>query len=154
MENEENRGLIHKKAYEDQYTKLFQFSLELSHYFLSLSYSWILRVFLEHSWRVCHTFIFGARRQRKSRKVQEDIKIRNYIIFFLQVLGCMYVFLTSFGMHGICMWFIGHDLSLAWRMAWIDSVFSQPCHFLDNHGDCGFISLFCFFWFSCFLSLA
>jgi len=24
-------------------------------------------------------------------------------------------------MHGICMWFLGCDLSLAWRISWIDS---------------------------------
>jgi len=47
-------------------------------------------------------------------KAQEDIGIRNYNEIFLQVPICMYVFLTSFGMHDICMWIIiGHDLSLA-----------------------------------------
>ena len=33
----------------------------------------------------------------------------------------MYAFLTSFGMHSICMWIFGHDLLQAWRIAWIDS---------------------------------
>ena len=50
-------------------------------------------------------------------KVQEESEINKYNEFSLQVLSCMYVFLASFGMHGICMWFIGHDLSLAWRIA-------------------------------------
>ena len=55
-------------------------------------------------------------------KAQEDIGIRNYNEIFLQVPICMYVFLTSFGMHDICMWIIiGHDLSLAWRIVWIDN---------------------------------
>ena len=37
----------------------------------------------------------------------------NYIRFFLQVMSCMYVFLTSFGTNGICMWFLAHNVSLA-----------------------------------------
>ena len=37
MENEENKGLIHKKDYEDQPVTFFSSVLELSHYSLSLS---------------------------------------------------------------------------------------------------------------------
>jgi len=37
MENEENRGLIHKKSYEDKLVTFFSLVLELSHYSLSLS---------------------------------------------------------------------------------------------------------------------
>ena len=46
MENEENRGLIHKKDYEDQLVTYFQFNVgALSHYSLShtighLHFSW------------------------------------------------------------------------------------------------------------------
>ena len=50
-------------------------------------------------------------------KAQEDTGINKYNEFFLQVPSCMYVFLTSFGMHGTCMWFFGYGLSLAWRIA-------------------------------------
>jgi len=50
----------------------------------------------------------------------------------------MYDFLSSFGMHGICMWSFGYDLALAWRISWIDSGFVYTCHFLDNHGVVGF----------------
>jgi len=51
MENEEYGGLTNKKASEDQWevlvTKdLVSSVLELSHYSLSLSYSWVLRFFL------------------------------------------------------------------------------------------------------------
>jgi len=46
--------------------------------------------------------MLGERRKRKSTKAQEEIKISSYK-FFLQVLSCMYVFLTRFGMHGIHM---------------------------------------------------
>jgi len=51
------------------------------------------------------------------------------------------------------MLFIGHDMSLAWRMVDIDCGVAYPYHFLDSHGYCGFISLFCFGCFSCFLRL-
>jgi len=46
MENKKNRGVINKKAYEDQWVSLVSSILELSHYSLSLSYSWTL----EFSW--------------------------------------------------------------------------------------------------------
>ena len=51
MENKENRGLIDKMASKDQLEKYCSHFLELSHYSLSRSYSRILRVFLENSWR-------------------------------------------------------------------------------------------------------
>jgi len=56
--------------------------------------------------------------------MQENIGISSYIRFFLQVTSCMYDFLTSFGMHGLCMCFIGHDMSLASSISRIDSGFS------------------------------
>lgn len=50
MENEENRGLINKKASEDQLVNFFQFSFgALSLFSLSLSLSPTLR-HLEFSW--------------------------------------------------------------------------------------------------------
>lgn len=156
MEIEENRCLINKKASKDQWASLFnvsfcQFSFGALILF-SLSYSWTLRVFLEHSWRVWHTWMLGTRRQRKSRKEQEGIGIRSYNSFFLQVPSCMYVCLISFGMKGICMRSIGHDLPLAWRITQIESGFPQPCHFQESHGVVD--PFLCFFgWFSCFLQL-
>ena len=48
MENEENRGLINKKASEDQFMDHVQCNFgALIILSLSLSYSWILRVFLD-----------------------------------------------------------------------------------------------------------
>jgi len=67
---------------------------------------------------------FWSKKARKSKKVQEEIEIGSYIGFFLQVPSCMYVFLTCFGMPGICVWFIAHDISFAWRISWIDNKFS------------------------------
>ena len=49
MANEEIRGLMHRKASEDQFTAFVSSSLELSHFSLYLSHFWSLRVFLEHS---------------------------------------------------------------------------------------------------------
>ena len=69
MENEENRGAINKKAYEDQFVTFCEFNFgALIFYSLSLSYSWKLRVSLEHSWRVLHTWSFRAIRKKKSKK--------------------------------------------------------------------------------------
>ena len=64
--------------------------LDLSHYYFSLSYSWLLRYFFEHSWRVWHTWIPGARRKRKRRKSQEGIGIKSYIKFSCKYrVACM-----------------------------------------------------------------
>ena len=141
MEIEENRGLIHKKAFEDQWVSWVSLVLELSLYSIAII---LLDTFLDHSWRVWHTWSFGARSQRRSMKSQEDIGTNNYNGFWLQVLSYMYVFLTSFAMHGTCMWFLGYDISLAWRISWIDSGFAYPCHFLDSHGVVGFPTCFFF----------
>ena len=61
--------------------------------------------FLEHSWRSVAYLGFGERRERerKSRKVQEDIGIDNDNGVSLRVPSCMYDFLASFGMHSTCM---------------------------------------------------
>jgi len=57
---EENRGLIDKKASEDQCIGLASLVLEVSHCSPSLSHSWTLRVFLEH-------FRIGSRKAKKAR---------------------------------------------------------------------------------------
>jgi len=64
MQNKEIRGLMHKKASKDQYMAFVSSSLELSHYSLSQSLSWSLRVFLEHS-------SFGSRKEKRG-KGKED----------------------------------------------------------------------------------
>ena len=78
----------------------------------------------------------------KSREAQQDIGFNSYRWISLQVSSCMYGFLDSFGMQGTCMWLLGYDLSLAWRISWIDSGFTYPFHFLDNHGVVGFAFVF------------
>ena len=64
------------------------------------------------------SWIIKAKVEQESARGHRDQQLQQD---FLQVPSCMRVFLTSFGMHDICMWIIGHDLSLAWRIAWIDN---------------------------------
>jgi len=71
----------------------------------------------------------------------------------LQVASFMYDFFTSFGMHGTCMWFLGYDLSLAWRMVGIDSGFPSLDISWIAMVIMGLLSLLCFGWFSFFHSL-
>ena len=64
--NEENRGLIDKKAYADQMVTFCQFIFgSLSLFFLSLSHSWTHRVFLEH-------FGIRSRKENKARESKEQ----------------------------------------------------------------------------------
>jgi len=105
-----------RKIMEYQYTS-FVSSIFGIHILFSLSYSWTLKVFLEHSWRSLAHLGFGVRRKRKSRKEQGDNGINGYSGFCLQISSYMYDFLASFGMHCTCMWFLGYDLSLAWKIA-------------------------------------
>ncbi len=50
----------------------------------------------------------------------------------------MYGFHASFGMHSTCIWFLGHDLSLACRISWIDNgIYPFLLHFLNSHGVVG-----------------
>lgn len=87
---------------------------------------------------------------KESGKAQGDNEINNYNQIALRVPSCMYNLLFIFGMHGVCMWLFCYDFSLAQMISWIDNGFSQPCHFLDNHGVvCFFLLLFFSGWFSC-----
>ena len=79
MENEENRGLINKKASKDQWARLGQFSFGvLSLFSLSLSYSWILSFF----GALCHWSKKGKegkRKQRSSKERQDQVAITGSI---------------------------------------------------------------------------
>ena len=99
MENEENRGLINKKASKDQLVPFVRVFWELSHYSLplSLSHSWTLRVFLEN-------FGIGSRKSKKERGREQKARksmIKEIQYDSLQVFPCMCDFITRFGMHGI-----------------------------------------------------
>ena len=99
METKENRGLINKKASEDQFTTFCQLNLELSLSILSLPYSGCL----EYSYTILS---LEERRQRKDMKVRgrkdqarksgiqggfKQLQHDN-----LQVSSCMHDFLASF----------------------------------------------------------
>ena len=129
MKNEENIGLNDKKSSKDQCTTFCYCDnllsiLNWSSLFYSLSL--ILLSFLGALLAECVILAIWMKDAKEKKKVQEDSGINNYIGFCFQVWNCMYDFLASFDMHRICMWFIGYDMSLAWRIAWIDSGFSYP----------------------------
>jgi len=63
----------------------------------------------------------GKGRVGKHKRALASIAISD----FLQVPSYMYDLFSSFGMHDTCIWFLGYDLSLAWRMAGIDSGLSS-----------------------------
>ena len=56
--------------------------------------------------------------EQESTRGHQDQQLHH---IFLQVPCCMYVSFTSFGMYGTCMWFLGCDLSLTWRIAQINN---------------------------------
>ena len=96
MENEENRGLINKKPYEDQLVPFCQFSFGALCLF-SLSHSWTLREFLEHSNIGSRKVKEGPRRQR-SRKEEQHLVAIVGLIASIDLHVC---FLARFGMHGV-----------------------------------------------------
>lgn len=116
MENDEDRGPINKKVSEDQWVKLGQFSfLALSLFFLSLSFSWRLRV----SWTLLEGLAYLDSWSKKAKKEQGSIRGHwdQRLWRFLLAGIKSHVFHTSYSMHGIYMRFFGHDMSLAWRIS-------------------------------------
>jgi len=73
MENEENRGLINKKAYEDQLVPFVNSILELSHYYLSLTLE-----HLDFSWIILALDQERQRRQEEGRSKQGRVGSSNY----------------------------------------------------------------------------
>jgi hypothetical protein len=143
MENEENRGLINKKASEDQFIAFVSFfgalfSLSLS---LSLSYSWTLRVFLEHSWRSVAYLDLEQEGKGRAGKHKRTSGSTTTTGFFLQVPSCMYDFLLVLACMAyacgflvmICHWHGGFpgltvvfpSLSISWiaMVLWVFSFF-------------------------------
>ena len=151
MENEEKIGMIDENAFEDQFIEFCQFSFgalifySLSHTLGHLEYSWGTLGGVRHTWDFEQE---GKERQESARGHRDQQLQQN----FSQLSSFLYDFLSSYGMHGICMWQFGYDLSLAQRNAWIDGVFSQAFHFLDSHGVVGsnivfqLVLIFLWFW--------
>jgi len=88
MENEENRDLINKKAYEDQWERLGQFSFgALSLLFLSLSHT---LGYLEFSWSTLALEQERKRRQEEAKIKQGKVGSSNYIKFSCRYrVACM-----------------------------------------------------------------
>ena len=136
MENEENRGLIHKKAYEDQLVTLCQFSFGVLSLF-SLSHT---LGYLEFSWSTLALEQERKRRQEEAKIKQEKAGSSNYnrlhcryrlaCVFSLLELACMQLHVVIF-YHGI-------------GFARCDSIFSIAFPFLDSFDETG--SLIRFMW--------
>ena len=142
MENEENRGLIDKRASKDQWVGLVCVSLvnsvlDLSHYSLSLSLT--LR-HLEFCWS---TLALEQRRKRRQRERKESkdhtskSKIKQLQQQYLQVTYCRCDFLVCFDMHGIACWCMVLLLSMAWFCQVMIVNFSLAQHFSRFHGILG-----------------
>lgn len=58
---------------------------------------------------------------------------------YLQVTGCIYDFLSGFGMNGKCMCVFGSFVVIGMGFAWFDNGFILALPFLDNDGVSGFI---------------
>lgn len=84
MENEENRGLINKKVYEDQFT-IFLIAFGWSSFSI-LSYAWTL-VFLKHSNIGSKKAKEGQTRQRENKIKQGRVGSSNY-----NMITCRYQF--------------------------------------------------------------
>jgi len=95
MENEENRGLIHKKLSEDKLISFCWFSFgALSLFFFSLILL-VLRVFLENSWRVWHTWILeqeGKGREGKYKRTWGSTTTTRFSCRYL--VACMFTHLV------------------------------------------------------------
>ena len=153
MENEENRGLIHKNAYEDELESFFQLNFgALSLFSLSLillGTQSFLGALLEGVAQL-DSWSEKAKEEQESARGHRHQHLHQ---IFLQVSLCMYGFFPSFGMHGTCMWFLGCDLSLAWRISWIDNGLPSLAISWIAMVIVGLLSLLFFGWFSCFHSL-
>ena len=96
MENEENRGLINKKDYEDELVPFVSLVLELSLYSLSLKHN---LGHLDFSWTTLALDKKRKRRHRGRKDQARKSRIKQPHQVYLQVSICMCDFLVKFGMH-------------------------------------------------------
>ena len=126
MEIEEIRGLNDKKGLWGSIHNFLSIHFWSSLYSLSLSHTLIN---LEH---FLNTLAMERGRQRKFKKENgtKDQARKSWIKrlqqYYLQVLSCMYGFLASFDMHGICMCLFGSLDVTGIAFAKCDSGF-KPC---------------------------
>jgi len=118
MENEENRGIIHKKAFEDQLATFCQFSFgALSLFFLSLTHSWKGKE--------------GKRKQISSKERQDQAHTTG----FLAGINLHVHFPCYIWNEWHCMWFF---FITAWVFPSVTMFFSLALSFPDSHGVMGF----------------
>jgi len=91
-----------------------------------------------------------AKEERESARRHGDQQLHH---IFLQVPSFMHVSFTSFCMHDTCIWFLGYDMSLSWRLSSIHNGFPSLAISWITMVIVGLLSLFDFGWFSCFLIL-
>ena len=146
MQNEEIRGLMHKKDYEDQFMaflsstfcqfkfgalSLFSLSITLGH----LAFSWSTLA-LEQ----------GRKSKQKEKKENKDqgrkSRIKQFQQEYLQVTFCMCDFLAGFYMHSFACWCMVLLLSVVWFFWVMEMVFSLALPFSGCHGMLGCLSQF------------
>ena len=109
-EDEENRGINDKRAYDDQFTAFSgstfcQFQLGALFYSLIFSYLAHLEI-LEHSWSMLGALQFHwdwIKKAKEGRKAKGNNVINNYSRISLQVTCYMYDLLVDLLMYGTCM---------------------------------------------------
>ena len=85
-ENEENRGLNNKKAYEEQFMDFCQCFLLTVLWWSSLSIlSLTLREFLEHAWTILVSLGFGGRRKGNQESTREQVDQRIQLDIFASI---------------------------------------------------------------------
>ena len=133
MENEENRRLFDKNAYEDQLVPFIILVSELSLYSLCHTLGQ-----LEFSWCIS-TLDQERKRRKRGRKYQaRKSRIKQLQRDSLQVSIFMCGFLAIFGMHNVACVFLVLLLSWAWIFPSVKMFFSLALAFLDSHGFMGF----------------
>ena len=141
MENEENRGRIHKKTSEDQLVTFCQFKFgALSLFSLSLSLTF---GHVEYSWSNLVWIKEGKERKGKGRKKS---KINQLQQEYLRVTFCMCDFLAGLDMHGFACWCMVLLLSMAWFCWVMTMVFNLALPFSRCH-CVGMFTLFFEIWF-------
>ena len=73
MENEENRGLFYKKAFEDHLVLFVNAFLDLSHYSLSFSLTLVHLEFLGAFWHWNNKVKKAGRRRKQGRRSKNQV---------------------------------------------------------------------------------
>ena len=125
MENEENRGLIDKKAYEDQLVPFFNSVLDLSHYSPSLSL-FNTQIFLGSLWHWIEKCKEGNRKEGERKKERDQATETR----FFAVIDFHVCFPCQIWHAWYCMWFF---YGMEWFFLGVTMFLAQTFHF-HSHG--------------------